>query len=293
MPGAGYLVYDAGTYKNKGREAMRGITELIPESESIDLLVLSHSDADHIAAVEDILSRYEVKRVLRTGFARSSMSWRRANAAILRRSERMGSDFDDLNLAERPLDHGTKFSIGQAEITFVSGYHIPPSSWHSSLLSKRNAGSIVLRVTYAGKSILLTGDAIGRHIGDAPGACIATERSMVDQSARIPIASDILIAPNHGSDTASSTTFIEAVNPSFVAFSAGHAFQHPRKGVAYRYLDHGIGSGNIFRTDLGDDEQGEEWDYGRIDGHRDPVGDDDIDIVIHADGSLIAQYRRG
>ena len=119
---------------------------------------------------------------------------------------------------------------------------------------------------------------------------------MIENADVIPIDSDILIAPHHGADNASSTSFIYAVSPEYVIFSAGHRFEHPRATVAQRYLDNGVSIQNIFRTDLGDDErdpneEDKEWSHGRQNGHRDPSGDDDVDILIRSNGTVRVEYR--
>ena len=44
---------------------------------------------------------------------------------------------------------------------------------------------------------------------------------MVDNSGSVPIAADVLIAPHHGADNGSSTTFIQTVNPTHVIFPSG------------------------------------------------------------------------
>lgn len=114
---------------------------------------------------------------------------------------------------------------------------------------------------------------------------------MVNNSEAIKIDSDVLIAPHHGADNGSSKKFIEVVSPKFVIFSAGHAHAHPRKVAVKRYLDGGIDINNIFRTDKGDDEGYKEWAYQRIANHKDPRGDDDIDILIRENGEVVVDYR--
>lgn len=47
----------------------------------------------------------------------------------------------------------------------------------------------------------------------------------------------------------------------------------------------------MFRTDLGDDEGEKEWKHGRIAGHKDKAGDDDVDILIRPDGEVLVSYR--
>ena len=54
MPDDRYMVYDAGNFQDRGRSALHDIGELIPPGSHIDLLVLSHTDSDHVAAVKQI-----------------------------------------------------------------------------------------------------------------------------------------------------------------------------------------------------------------------------------------------
>jgi mRNA degradation ribonuclease J1/J2 len=59
---------------------------------------------------------------------------------------------------------------------------------------------------------------------------------------------------------------IEAVDPDYVIYSAGHAHRHPRQSTAERYhLGHGVPLDRMFRTDRGDHEGG-----ARVGLRRDP-----------------------
>jgi hypothetical protein len=152
-------------------------------------------------------------------------------------------------------------------------------------------GSIVVRLEYRGKAVLFTGDTVGRHLGDPPDACRAAEAEMVARADKVPVKSDVLIAPHHGADNGSADCFIQAVHPSYVVFSAGHKFQHPRSVTAERYIAHDIQLDHMLRTDLGDDEGGAEWDYGRQPGMIDRKGDDDVEITVTPEGAVTVQYR--
>jgi competence protein ComEC len=145
-----------------------------------------------------------------------------------------------------------------------------------------NAISIVVRLVFAGKSILFAGDAVGRK-DDGSEDCWATEKFMVDNVAQVPIDSTVLIAPHHGANNASSDCFIDAVDPEWVIFPAGSKHHHPRAAVAQRYLDHGVPLENISRTDLGDNEGGSEWAHGAT-STPDGKGDGDIEIIIQPTG---------
>lgn len=123
---------------------------------------------------------------------------------------------------------------------------------------------------------------------------------MVDNAPVVPLKSDVIVASHHGGNNGNARCFIEAVDPDFVIFSAGHNYHHPTQGAAQRYLAHGVGIDNMFRTDRGDHEPPDEdelpsnrkWPHGRVDGCHDGTGDDDVDIVLGADGSVEVAYRQ-
>ena len=287
-----YMIYDAGHYSGGGNRSFEAIQDFIEDdAEEIEIMVLSHSDADHLGAVDEILDAYTVRRVLRTGLPRTTATWRNANEAIAIEVEH--EDCEDINLAHRTVRPGATLRFGDVFVTFLCGFHQPPDDWDlNSLSERRNAGSICVRLTYRSRSVLFAGDAVGRHIGDPNDVCIATERHMVDYSPAVTIDSDVLIAPHHGADNGSSTAFIQAVSPTHVVFSAGHAHEHPRSAAAQRYLANGVALANIFRTDRGDHEGDDEWDHEESgpEGHADPTGDDHISIVLTANGNLSVSY---
>lgn len=289
MPDGSYMIYDAGNYIGGGSETFESIKEIIPESSVIELMVLSHSDADHIGAVDEICDSYTVKRVLRSGYQRSTGTWDNANTAI--RLEKENEDCIDINLRYFEYPVGATYRFGDTYVTMVCGFHKPPEEWNiTSTAEERNAGSIVVRVIANGKSILLCGDTVGRHIGDPNNTCIAAEKFMVENSDVIKIDSDVIIAPHHGADNANSTKFIEAVSPEYVIFSAGHKYNHPRQSSADRYISTGVNEDKMYRTDFGDNEGGTEWSKDAAN-FSDPIGDDDVDILITSDGTLKVEYR--
>lgn len=293
MPGNRYMIYDAGNFSGGGSLTFDKVQEIIPLDSNIELMVLSHSDSDHLGAVDEICDAYHVRRILRAGHQRSTATWNDANTAIQLEDDNDNCVDIELRYFEYPM--GATYRFGDVFVMMVCGFHAPPANWGSLSHSERlNAGSIVVRLIYAGRSILFGGDAVGRHDGDPANACIATERFMTENASVIPIDSDVLIAPHHGADNASSTAFIQAVSPQYVIFSAGHRYEHPRAVTAQRYLANGVCLQNMFRTDRGDDERDHgprEWDHGRVNGHHDPTGDDDIDILVRSDGSITVQYR--
>lgn len=143
--------------------------------------------------------------------------------------------------------------------------------------------------------MLFTGDTVGRRLTDDDDACKDAEKVMVDRhnAGEVSLKSDVLIAAHHGANNGSATCFIEAVDPQFVIFSAGHAHQHPTDDAATRFLNHGVPVERMFRTDFGDDESGEfEWTLGSVPGCSDPAGDDDVEIALRGVGTVDVDYLR-
>ncbi len=124
-----------------------------------------------------------------------------------------------------------------------------------------------MRLKYRGRSILFTGDTVGRRLDDHDHACKDAEQVMVEchGAGQVLLKSDVLLASHHGANNGNATCFIEAVDPQFVIFSSGHDHQHPTHNAATRVLTHGVTADRMFRTDLGDDESGSfEWKAGSI-----------------------------
>ena len=93
-----------------------------------------------------------------------------------------------------------------------------------------NNSSCVLRMSAGGTVVLLSGD-IER----------AAEATLVTLEGE-GLASQVLVAPHHGSQSSSTLPFLAAVRPRYVLVSAGYRsqFGHPAPQVAQRYEAQGI-----------------------------------------------------
>jgi competence protein ComEC len=89
-----------------------------------------------------------------------------------------------------------------------------------------NNGSCVIKVSSQYHSILLPGD-IDKSI----------EKHMVELHQE-KLQADILLAPHHGSNSSSSTDFIQAVGADYVIFSQGfmNRWRFPRQEVLERFI---------------------------------------------------------
>ncbi len=93
-----------------------------------------------------------------------------------------------------------------------------------------NNNSCVLKVSVANKSVLLTGDIE-----------VQAEQLLIKRY-NSQLASTLLIAPHHGSNTSSSLAFIHHINPEIVFFPTGftNRFGFPASKVVKRYDEQGI-----------------------------------------------------
>lgn len=281
------MVYDAGRGQARCRDAVR---ELVPWRR-IDLLVLSHSDSDHIGAARAILEENEVRTIIHPGDPRG------VTVDAMRQSIAAEAGADIWNLKTRPIPFGQPFQVGGATATFVAGWSDGEQTRNPgepTLINKpamrNNALSGVIRFEFGGHSVLLTGDTVGRPDSQDNTLCRYAEKKMVDNAAAVPIKSDVLVGQHHGADNATANCFITAVEPRFVVFSAGHQHRHPRQSAADRLVANGIPPENILRTDRGDHEGGsgwkKEWIYGSFAGCKDEAGDDDVDIRLPAEAQV-------
>ena len=99
-----------------------------------------------------------------------------------------------------------------------------------------NDASLVIRLTYKNRSILLTGDLM--DIG---------ERTLIEN--RTDLASDVLKVAHHGSETSTSIKFLETIKPQIAVISVGLHNQYglPDQIVMGRLQQIGA---RVYRTDL-------------------------------------------
>jgi competence protein ComEC len=197
----GIVVFDAGYWY--GKHCYPAVKQALYNSNThIKLMVVSHSDADHLGDAASILRGFEVLNLVRTGFASSSKSWKK---------------FDDVAI---------RILYGRIK-------------WGGAPLSSsvaRNAISIVPKLQYAGRSILIPGDTVGRDLGGASDQCAYAEAEIVLNAEKSSLASDIILAPHHGSNSSSSSCFINTVSPQYVIPQAEYKHGHPAISAKDRYL---------------------------------------------------------
>ena len=210
------LVHDAGPQYSRDSEA--GTRVLLPllraqATRRIDLLMLSHRDADHVGGAAALLAGLPVARLSSSLEASHPL---RGGAVPHTRCE----------AGQHWAWDGVSFTVLHPR---AEDYERPDA--------KSNAMSCVVRIADArGNSVLLTGDIEAEQ-----------EQRLVRDHADA-LASHVLVVPHHGSKTSSTPAFLDAVAPRVAVVQAGYRnrFGHPAPAVVARYAERGI---TLRRTD--------------------------------------------
>ena len=210
-PSGGRILIDGGP--NLSTLSQLGV-HLPLLSRRIDLVILTHSDADHITALPEVLLRYNVRHLLLTGQTHNS------------------GMFDAVLAAAASRGTNVLLPSPSTDLVFSDGVTMDivwPNPKINTEKYTRNDASVVTRVLYKDHSILLTGDIEEK-----------AEQAILAQGQNIQ--AETLKVAHHGSKTSSSTGFLLAVNPRVALISSGtdNRFGHPHTSVITRLNDMGI-----------------------------------------------------
>ncbi len=203
---------------------------------SIDKLLLTHPDTDHIGEASRLIERGLVKEVLHNGFL-----------DVNQKDESPAENqLEKLSFNKRKVQTGDHFTFGiySVDILFPSENMYLATSTLSLPKKKKlddNQFSIVTKIT-AGSSttFLLTGDAPIKVEEQLVKRFCPTKSFKPDiQRQDCVLKADTLKLGHHGSKTSSSVLFLQAVSPSEVVVSAGrdNRYGHPHKEVMNRVYD--------------------------------------------------------
>jgi competence protein ComEC len=190
---------------------------------TIDLVVCTQPQADHVTGLVDVLQRYKVKQVLESGVSYNSSIYQ-----------------EWLRLVE---DKGIEYNIARAgqEIDLGGGITMkilnpPPEFFQGTSCDVDNNG-VVLKLTWHKVSFLFTAD-------------IREEAEFELIGQRANLKSTVLKVAHHGSETSTTQQFLAAVNPEAAVISVGadNPFGHPNPEVVERLIDR-LNEDSVYRTD--------------------------------------------
>jgi competence protein ComEC len=187
---------------------------------TIDMLILTHPDADHSAGLIDVLKRYEVKKVMLTKMTASTATYQQ----FIKLVDEEGAEKIYAEMGQRIwLDSATVFDV-----------LYPPSGVENSGLSTNNTG-IIGKLTFGKTKVLFTAD----------------DDTIIEDTIRseFDLHADILKVGHHGSKYSNSLEFIKAVAPRYgvIEVGANNTYGHPTEETLGNLAAANV---EVFRTDL-------------------------------------------
>ncbi len=185
---------------------------------TLDLIVLTHPEHDHLSGLIEVLKRYEVENILWTGILRDTAEYREWKELIQKEAA-------NIYIAK----------AGQCVIPDVTQLCVlyPFESLEGREFKDSNNTSIVARLVFGKVSFLFTGDAYK-----------SVEIELLGLAEQLD--SDVLKVGHHGSKTSTALEFVEAVSPEIAVISVGqdNKYGHPHpetlqnlKGIAVLRTD--------------------------------------------------------
>jgi competence protein ComEC len=206
------LLIDAGP----DEKVLSELAKVMPPGDrSIDVVIATHPDADHIAGLPMVLSRYKVGLFLATQAGTDSKTYQTLFQTIA-----------DRGIPAYYARHGMKITLDhEPETTFSILFpDRDTTGWET------NTASVIGRLQIGQRSALLT--------GDAPSSVETFLAVAIPKDIDV----DILKLGHHGSKTSSNEVFLRATSPTLALISAGidNRYGHPAPEVIDRLKLFGI-----------------------------------------------------
>ncbi|HET7107998.1 MAG TPA: DNA internalization-related competence protein ComEC/Rec2 [Candidatus Acidoferrum sp.] len=187
----------------------------------IDAVALTHPHQDHIGGLKAVLENFEVGR-LWIGRETETPALGQLKEIAERRGVRIEHEL-----------RGQSFLWDGVQVDFLW----PQISPEEIAASAKNNDSLVVRLQYKERSVLLPGDAEKQ-----------AEYAMISETEAGKLHADVLKVGHHGSKNSTMPEFLESVGPEIAIISAGeqNPYGHPSAEVLERLRGSGV---RILRTD--------------------------------------------
>lgn len=188
---------------------------------SIDQIVLTHNDPDHIGNVDRLIKTRKVGTVIQSKYGykknASTKDVKELNAAVSK-----------YHTKTVKVKKGNKIDFGCG----MKGEVLSPWKHYK----KVNQTSLVIKMVYGKYSYLFTGDIYSSN-----------EKELIK---KYNVKSTVLQIPHHGSYTSSSEQFLKKVGAKYAVISCGknNPYHHPRPEAMKRIKKY-ISNKNLYRTD--------------------------------------------
>ena len=195
---------------------------------SLDIIILTHPDADHITGLIDVIERYKIRYLLT-----------QPNPGKTQIYELFTNVLAEEKISAKYVSRAGEFSIGK-EASFKILWPAsdkPEEINQNSSKASLNRFSVISVLSYGKFNALLTGDA-GSEIQDKIAPSVGDI--------------DVLKVPHHGSKTGMSDYFLSLTKPELALISVGenNRYGHPTKFILDLLKNRGV---KTLRTDQSGD----------------------------------------
>ena len=210
LPNEETMLIDAGEI-NQSNRVISYIDNL--GYNKIDYVVGTHPHTDHIGGVASVIKNYDIGSIY--------MPKKHSNSKTF------------INLLNTIKDKGLKINTAKAGVNIINKDNlnvdiIAPDKEYSD----SNNNSVVVKITYINRCFLFMGDAE-----------VDSEKNITDN-----VECDVVKIGHHGSDTASSDTFVKKTKAKYAVISVGkgNIYKHPYESTIKKWESIGA---EILRTD--------------------------------------------
>lgn len=208
------IVIDAGN-KGKGDTVVEYLKT--QNVNTIDVLISTHPDADHVGGLDEVVNSFPVKNVYAPKVSHTTQAYKDFLTAVKKQ-----------NVKIKTAKAGVELPLEGVKARFVG-----PTKEYSK--SDLNNYSAVLHMTYKNNTFLFTGDAETR-----------AEMDMLDANTLSKV--DVLKVSHHGALEATNEEFLNVTRPSYGIISVGdnNRYGHPTSETLARLKKSGV---KTYRTD--------------------------------------------
>ncbi len=214
------IIIDGGP----GSVVLEKLQKLMPfHDRTIDMVILTHPDKDHIEGLLRVLQRYKVDYILWTGIVRDGAIYQKW-LSLLKKSEKQGTKIIKAKF-------GQEIKAGNVVIYTLHPFE---DLTDKDFGNKGNDTGIVSHLIFGKNTFLFTAD-ISSDL----------EKELVGKG--INLKSDVLKVAHHGSKYSTSDEFLKNVIPKIAVISVGkNSYGHPTPETLQRLENFGI---YVLRTD--------------------------------------------
>lgn len=264
LPDGKDMVIDCANYNDDGEYEKKTFDYLDKyiEDDTVEYLMLTHCDSDHVYFMDELLERYQVEKLFMPNVLAAPGTTSKDKKALQDQIDALDtSRFTDkdtvgtITYAEFFIaaltepdceivlnvdpDANTN-SIIIEETTYRLVFYCPTQEYYDdyglNTAERKNAISPIGILEYNNRKIMLTGDS-----NEINEPLVMARTGKID--------CDVLKVGHHGSETSTSNAFLEEYTFEYAIISCnsyGNKFNHPRQATLDRLKSHNI---EVYRTD--------------------------------------------